>query len=92
MIFTAKLPDSITVVRQTLTLFVLVRIQVRQQRPLVLNQGSFAWRQDLNSERDSRFRVGRPGMSHGDRTVQGFVSLAYTLFYPYYLSNYRSEH
>ena len=29
----SKLPDSITVVRQTLTLFVLVRIQVRQQNP-----------------------------------------------------------
>ena len=29
---TNLLPDSITVVRQTLTLFVLVRIQVRQQR------------------------------------------------------------
>lgn len=27
----STLPDSITVVRQTLTLFVLVRIQVRQQ-------------------------------------------------------------
>ena len=31
--FIRKLPDSITVVRQTLTLFVLVRIQVRQQEP-----------------------------------------------------------
>jgi hypothetical protein len=35
------LPDSITVVRQTLTLFVLVRIQVRQQKPKLFTAKGF---------------------------------------------------
>ena len=39
-----KLPDSITVVRQTLTLFVLVRIQVRQHRPRNKQRGLYLFK------------------------------------------------
>lgn len=35
------MPDSITVVRQTLTLFVLVRIQVGQQKAEILLRKGF---------------------------------------------------